>query len=81
MEFRIGYGNRMATLGLQSPTSTAAAGRAAPPVIESGAMSTEQVALIPRCAECGELWLPIDDERWRAYLDTDDELVFYPACS
>ena len=40
-------------------------------------MTAEQVALIPHCAECGELWLPIDDERWRAHLDTDDELVFY----
>jgi hypothetical protein len=56
VEFRIGYGNRMATLGLRSPTSTASSFRAAPPVIESGAMSTEQVALIPRCAECGEIW-------------------------
>ena len=40
-------------------------------------MSTEQVALIPQCAECGELWLPIDEERWRAYLDTVSGLVFY----
>jgi hypothetical protein len=39
-------------------------------------MSAEQVALIPRCAECGERWLPDDDDRWRAYLDTDSELVF-----
>jgi hypothetical protein len=45
-------------------------------------MSTEQVALIPRCAECSERWLPDDAERWRAYLDTDDELVFYcPECA
>jgi hypothetical protein len=40
-------------------------------------MSAEQVALIPQCAECGEVWLPADDDRWRAYLDTDDDLVFY----
>lgn len=40
-------------------------------------MSAEQVALIPQCAECGEVWLPADEDRWRAYLDTDDELVFY----
>jgi hypothetical protein len=38
-------------------------------------VSTEQVAVIPRCAECGERWLPDDEDRWRAYLDTDDELV------
>jgi hypothetical protein len=45
-------------------------------------MSLEQAALIPQCAECGELWLPIDDDRWRAYLDTDSELVFYcPKCA
>ena len=45
-------------------------------------MSAEQVALIPQCAECREVWLPRDDERWRAYLDTDDEVVFYcPECA
>ena len=44
-------------------------------------MSAEQVALIPQSAECGERWLPGDEERWRAYLDTDSELVFYcPDC-
>jgi hypothetical protein len=40
-------------------------------------MSLEQIALIPQCAECGELWLPVDEDRWRAYFDTDDELAFY----
>ena len=40
-------------------------------------LSAEQVALISRCAECLEVWLPADEERWRAYFDTDDELVFY----
>jgi hypothetical protein len=45
-------------------------------------MSAEQVALIPRCAEYGEVWLPADEERWSAYLDTDSELVFYcPECA
>jgi hypothetical protein len=46
-------------------------------------MSTEQrVSIIPRCAECGEHWLPADKDRWRAYFDTDDELVFYcPECA
>jgi hypothetical protein len=28
------------------------------------------------CRVC-EVWLPGDDDRWRAYLDTDSELVFY----
>jgi hypothetical protein len=47
-----------------------------------GRVSAEQVALILRCAECLEVWLPDDDDRWRAYLDTDDELVFYcPECA
>jgi hypothetical protein len=45
-------------------------------------VSAEQVALIPRCMECGDIWLPADEDRWRAYLDTDDELVFYcPECA
>jgi hypothetical protein len=37
----------------------------------------ELVALIPECVECGDVWPPDDDERWRAYLDTDGEIVFY----
>lgn len=45
-------------------------------------VSAEKVALIPRCAECGERWLHADEDRWRAYLDTNDELVFYcPECA
>jgi uncharacterized Zn-finger protein len=45
-------------------------------------MSAEQVTQTPHCAECREVWLPDDHERWRAYLDTDDELVFYcPYCA
>jgi hypothetical protein len=40
------------------------------------------VASTPRCAECGDVWLPADEERWRAYLDTDHQLVFYcPDCA
>jgi hypothetical protein len=41
----------------------------------------------PRCAECEALWLPADEERWCAYLGSDDldelpELVFYcPDCA
>ena len=45
-------------------------------------MSAEQVALIPRCAECGERWLPDDEDHWRAYFDTGDVLIFYcPHCA
>jgi hypothetical protein len=45
-------------------------------------MSAEQVAVIPQCAECDEVWLLADHDRWRAYLDTDNELVFYcPECA
>jgi hypothetical protein len=40
-------------------------------------VSAKQVALIARCIECGDMWLPADKERWRAYLDTGDKLVFY----
>jgi hypothetical protein len=42
-------------------------------------MPVEDVALIPRCAECEAPWLPADDERWRAYLTHDEpaELAFY----
>jgi hypothetical protein len=40
-------------------------------------MSAEQIAIIPQCAECRQVWLPQDEDRWRAYLDTEDELVFY----
>jgi hypothetical protein len=52
------------------------------PVLESCSVSAEQVALVPQCTECGEVWLPADEDRWRAYLDTDHELVFYcPECA
>lgn len=45
-------------------------------------VSAEQVVCIPECAECGESWLPTDEDRWRAYFDADDELVFYyPDCA
>jgi hypothetical protein len=30
-------------------------------------MSAEQVAVVPQCEECRELWLPRDVERWQAY--------------
>lgn len=38
----------------------------------------------PQCAECGELWLPADADRWQAYLPDDEppELAFYcPTCA
>jgi hypothetical protein len=48
-------------------------------------MSTEQVALIPQCAECGELWLAGEQDRWCRYViddGPDDQLVFYcPDCA
>jgi hypothetical protein len=50
-------------------------------------VSAEQVALIPRCAECEAHWLPADEECWRACLGGDDldeppEVVFYcPRCA
>jgi predicted RNA-binding Zn-ribbon protein involved in translation (DUF1610 family) len=45
-------------------------------------MSAEQLALIPRCAECGEVWLPADEDRWQGHLDTEAVLVFYcPKCA
>jgi hypothetical protein len=54
--------------------------------VESGAvlhddsvMSTEQVAQLAECIECGDVWLPVDDERWRAYVDNESGLVFYCA--
>jgi len=37
---------------------------------------------MPRAPNAFEVWLPADEERWRAYLDCDDELVFYcPKCA
>lgn len=39
----------------------------------------ESVAFILQCAECDDVWLPADEEHWRAYV-TDDEppqLAFY----
>jgi hypothetical protein len=41
------------------------------------AMSAEQIAMITRCIACLDVWPPTDEDRWRAYLDTDDKLVFY----
>jgi hypothetical protein len=35
-------------------------------------VSLEGVALIPSCVECGSVWLPADEERWRADHGGDD---------
>lgn len=38
--------------------------------------------MTPRCTECGDRWLRDHEERWRAYLDTDAEIVFFcPECA
>ena len=42
-------------------------------------MSAEQTAVIAECIECGKVWLPADEERWRAYLDADHSIIFYCA--
>jgi RNase P subunit RPR2 len=45
-------------------------------------MSTDQVAHAFCCAECEDIWMPEDEQRWRAYLDLDDGLVFFcPECA
>lgn len=50
-------------------------------------MSAQRVALIPRCAECGAVWLLADEKRWQAWLASDSldelpEVVFYcPRCA
>jgi hypothetical protein len=35
-----------------------------------------EVALTPVCAECGDVWLPADRDRWNLHLDVDDEVVW-----
>jgi hypothetical protein len=50
-------------------------------------VSADRVALIPRCVECSAVWLPADEDPWRAYLGGDDldepgEVVIYcPDCA
>jgi hypothetical protein len=62
--------------------SKRSSGLPAPRPGEVSTLSAEQVALIPQCAECREVWLPADEDRWKAYLDTDDVLVFFcPECA
>ena len=43
-------------------------------------MSVEPVTLIPQCAECQQVWLADDRDRWRAYWIDDgpeEKLIFY----
>jgi len=40
-------------------------------------MRAEQVVMTPTCSEWKAVWLPADEERWRAYLDSDDEVQFF----
>ena len=50
-----------------------------PPLAEV-ALATSALAELRygnRKAECGEVWLPDDEERWRAYFDVDDVLCFF----
>ena len=42
--------------------------------------AAEPVVLAPQCAECHQLWLPDDEERWRSFWvddGPDEVLVFY----
>jgi RNase P subunit RPR2 len=40
-----------------------------------------KVALTPTCAECGDVWLPADTDRWKLIFDAYDELVWVcPEC-
>jgi hypothetical protein len=44
-------------------------------------MTENEVAITPRCVECGALWLLADPKRWRLRLDVDDEPVWFcPTC-
>jgi hypothetical protein len=48
-------------------------------------VSAGQVAIVPQCEECREVWLPRDRERWQAHWIDDgpeEKLVFYcPECA
>ena len=34
-------------------------------------MKASEVAMTPACQECGDVWLPADDRRWRACRSDD----------
>jgi hypothetical protein len=36
-----------------------------------------QVVLTPTCAECGDVWLPADTDRWKLHLHVDDDPVWF----
>jgi hypothetical protein len=58
----------------QSPPKESAGGRSGSlPRLQP--MSPEQVALIPRCAEYGAIWLAGDPERWGHCYVVDDGLL------
>jgi hypothetical protein len=45
-------------------------------------MNSQDVAIVPNCEECGERWLGVDVERWRAvFIDEgpDERLAFWCA--
>jgi len=44
-------------------------------------MNHEGATAKPECAECDAVWLPVDEDRWQAWLTCDEpsELVFYCA--
>ena len=51
-------------------------------------MKAEGVALVARCTECEAVWLPADEEHWRAYLGCDEDLdepaevvILCPTCA
>ena len=40
-----------------------------------------EVAQTPNRAECGDVWPPVDRDRWKLHFDVDDELVcLCPEC-
>jgi hypothetical protein len=47
-------------------------------------MNAESGAAWPQCTECGKVWLPADDRRWKVHLTDDEppELAFFcPECA
>jgi hypothetical protein len=51
-----------------SASTPRASGKAQAQLLGLPRVSAESVALIPQCAECGKVWLPVGDERWEACL-------------
>jgi hypothetical protein len=40
-------------------------------------VNAEPVPVIAECEECGRAWLSADNDRWRAYLDEEEEVRFF----